>query len=134
VKLWLRPVVAGIVGYALIVLMTSAGFSVWLEDQPLHTSGRMMLAGLVVAVSAGLAGGSLSRALGGSRYALISTLLLLAFDSAYVLFFFEGTASSWFDALGSFTLIGSTLAGAWLVERALSSRPRGSAPQSAGAP
>lgn len=101
-------------GYAVIVLLTSVGFNVWLEGKDLFALGAVGMAqGVLVATVAGLAGGYLAGWIGRKHPLKHAALVLipLAIDTAYVLFWFDGTAPLWFDAMGSATLMAFTLIG-----------------------
>ena len=109
-----------LVGYAVIVLITSYGFeaihgrgSLW------GSSGFILFEGTLVAIVAGLAGGLIAGWIGAGRGWINASLVLipLAVDTTYVLFFFKGTAPWWFDAIGSGTLMTCTLLGGWLRDR-----------------
>lgn len=113
-----RLVAAGLLGYGLIVALTSAGFNGWLAGADLYRGGPLLQAkGTLVALIAGLAGGTLAAAIGPRRPLLhaAAVLPLLIADTVYVLFFFAGTAPWWFDLAGSLALIGATLAGGAIV-------------------
>ena len=116
-----RLVAAGVLGYALIVALTTAGFNGWLEGADLYRGGPALQArGMLVALVAGLAGGALAAVIGRRRPLLhaLAVLPLLIADTIYVLFFFAGPAPWWFDLAGSLVLIASTVAGG-VVLRAL---------------
>lgn len=116
----LRLVTAGVLGYALIVLLTTLGFVHWLDDANLYRGDRVLKAqGMLVALVSGLAGGSFAAWVGGPRpfpHAL-AVLLLLIVDTVYVVFFFPRTDPVWFDLAGSLGLIAATLLGGFLVAR-----------------
>jgi len=113
----LRGIAAMLVGYAIIVLITSYGFeaihgkgSLW------GSSGFVLLEGTFVAIIAGLAGGLFAGWIGAGRGLINAALVLLPLtvDTIYVLFFFGGAAPWWFDAIGSGTLMACTLLGGWV--------------------
>lgn len=113
-----RLVAAGLLGYGLIAVLTSAGFNGWLGGVELYRGGPLLQAqGTLVALVAGLAGGALAGLIGRPRPLLhaLAVLPLLIADTTYVLFFFAGTAPWWFDLAGSLVLMGSTMAGGALV-------------------
>ena len=112
----LRLVVAGTLGYALIVVLTTAGFD-WLKGAGSYGDWRLMAQGGVIALVSGLAGGALAGLLGGRRplrHALAVVPWLLV-DTTYVLFFFPRKDPLWFDLLGSLGLITATIAGGVLI-------------------
>jgi hypothetical protein len=113
----LRLVVAGTLGYALIVVLTTVGFG-WLDGAGSYGKDwRLMAQGGAVALVSGLAGGALAGLLGGRRplrHAL-AVLPWLLVDSTYVLFFFPRKDPFWFDLLGSLGLIAATIAGGALI-------------------
>lgn len=126
----LRLVAAGILGYAVIVLLTTLGFVHWLDNADLYRGGHLLQAqGMLVAVVAGLAGGWLAAVIGGARPFLhtLAVLPFLAADTYYVLFVFPRTAPLWFDLAGSLTLAGAALAAGLLVR--WWRRSRGAPPQ-----
>ncbi len=126
----LRLAAAGVLGYAIIVLLTTLGFSGWLEDANLYRGDWLLKAkGMLVAGVAGLAGGSLAGAVGGSRpfrHAL-AVLPLLIVDTTYVLFFLPREDPIWFDLVGGLGLMAATVVGglavAGLRRAGSSSRP-----------
>lgn len=117
-KALLRLVTAGLLGYFLIVGLTTLGFVHWLDDANLYRGDWVLKAqAMLVALVSGLAGGSLAAWIGGSR-PLRHTLAVLPFlvaDTIYVLFFFPRTDPVWFDLVGSLGLIAGTLLGGFLV-------------------
>ncbi len=126
-KTILRFLAAGIFGYAVVAVLTSLGFDGWLDGADLYRGGGLLqLQGTLVALVAGLAGGAIAGSIGrvGRTDAddrprpvlhALAVLPLLAVDTAYVLFVFEGTAPWWFDLAGSLVLMAATVAGGWLV-------------------
>lgn len=120
----LRAVAAAVLGYAVIVALTTLGFVHWLEGADLYRGGAALQAkGTLVAVVAGLTGGALAGFVGGRRPVLHASavLPLLVVDTVYVLFFFPRTAPLWFELMGSLTLMAATVAGG-LAVRALRGR------------
>jgi hypothetical protein len=114
-----RLAAAGLLGYALIAVLTGAGFNGWLAGADLYRGGALLQAkGTLVALVAGLAGGALAAAIGPRRPLLhaAAVLPLLVADTLYVLFFFAGPAPWWFDLAGSLVLMASTLVGGTLVD------------------
>lgn len=121
---FLRAVAAAVLGYAVIVALTTLGFVHWLEGADLYRGGAALQAkGTLVAVVAGLAGGALAGFIGGRRPVLyaLAVLPLVVADTVYVLFFFPRTAPLWFELMGSLTLMAATVAGG-LAVRALRGR------------
>jgi hypothetical protein len=109
-----RALAAIVLGYGLIVLLTIAGFNVWLGGANLFRGGLLLMAkGMLVAVVAGLVGGYVAGLVGGDRPMLHASLVLLPLmaDSIYVFFFFPRETPLWFEVMGSAGLMLSTLAG-----------------------
>jgi hypothetical protein len=116
-----RGVAAMLIGYVVIVLLTSLGFNGVLGGRPLYGGSLLDLAGgMLIAVISGLVGGCIAGFIGGGRGILNATLVLvpLTGDTIYVLFFFKkSTAPFWFDALAGGTLMACTVLGGLLSER-----------------
>lgn len=115
-----RLVGAAILGYAVIVALTTLGFVTWLDNADLYRGGPLLqIQGAVVAVVSGLVGGAASALIGGRRPLLhaAAVLPLLAADTLYVLLVFPRTAPAWFDLAGGLTLMAATLAGGWAIDR-----------------
>jgi hypothetical protein len=116
-----RGLAAMMIGYAVIVLLTSIGFNGALGGRPLYGGSRFDLAaGMMVAIISGLVGGCIAGFIGPGRGILNAVLVLvpLTGDTIYVLFFFKkSTAPFWFDALASATLMASTVLGGILREQ-----------------
>jgi hypothetical protein len=116
----LRLILAGTLGYALIVVLTTLGFG-WVKgDGSFSGDWRLMAQGGAVALVSGLAGGALAGLLGGRRplrHAL-AVLPWLLVDSTYVLFFFPRQDPFWFDLLGALGLMSATIAGGALIAAA----------------
>lgn len=116
----LRAAVAAVLGYAVIVALTTLGFVVWLDDADLYRGDWLLKAqGILVAVIAGLAGGSLAALVGRRRPLLHAAAVLpfLVIDTAYVLFYFPRTTPAWFELAGGLTLMAATVAGGWLAAK-----------------
>lgn len=117
----LRLAAAGVLGYGLIVLLTTLGFDTWLGDPAFsHEDWGVQAKGALVAVVAGLSGGALAALIGGHRPLrhTLAVLPLLVVDSIYVLFFFEPQRDPFlFDLAAALVLIAATLAGGLLVRR-----------------
>lgn len=126
-----RLVIAGVLGYGLIVALTTAGFNGWLQGADLYGGGAALRAkGALVALVAGLAGGCLAALIGRHRPLLhaVAVLPLLIADTIYVLFFFGGSAPFWFELVASLGLMTSTVAGGvivWAMQRRRPLRPSG---------
>ena len=108
----LLAILAGVVGYVVIVALTTLGFVGWLDGADLYRGGWILKAqGTLVAVIAGLAGGSVAGFIGRRRPVLhaVAVLPLIAVDTAYVLFVFPRTTPAWFELAGSLTLALSTV-------------------------
>jgi hypothetical protein len=109
-----RGIGAMVIGYAIIVALTTWGFDLVHGEGSLYGGGAATWAlGSVVAVVAGLAGGLAAGWIGPWRGLANAALVLvpLVVDTTYVLFFFEDDAPWWFSLAGSLTLMGFTLAG-----------------------
>lgn len=128
----LRLLAAGILGYALIVLLTTWGFTGWLDDANLYRGDALLKAkGLLVALVAGLAGGALAAWVGGRqplRHAL-AVLPLLVADTTYVLFFFPRQDPIWFDLAGGLGLMAATVGGGLVIALARRRRAGPAAPR-----
>ena len=109
------------VGYAVVVLLTSVGFNGLLGGRALYGGSLFdLVAGMMVAIISGLVGGCIAGFIGPGRGILNAALVLvpLTGDTIYVLFFFKkSTAPFWFDALASATLMACTVLGGILRER-----------------
>jgi hypothetical protein len=120
-----RGAAAMIAGYALIVCLTSFGFSVVLGGRVLYGGSLVLLgAAVMVAVVSGLAGGYLAGWIGPARGSVNAALVLvfLTVDTIYVLFFWHGSSPFWFDAMGSATLMICTILGGFLREKSFGHR------------
>jgi hypothetical protein len=117
----LRGLAAMIVGYVVIVALTSFGFNVLLGGRQLYGApGPVLAAGMLVAIVSGVLGGFFAGWIGARRGLLNAALVLipLAADTIYVLFFFKGSSAPfWFDAMASGTLMLFTLVGGLVSER-----------------
>jgi hypothetical protein len=103
-----------VAGYAVIVALTTAGFTGWLENANLYLGGiSLILKGMLVAVVAGVTGGYVAALIGGRRPLLHAALVLLplAADSFYVFFVFPRQTPLWFEVIASAGLMAATLAG-----------------------
>jgi hypothetical protein len=112
-----RQILAPVVGYAVIVLLTSALFAA-LPPFRVTAPWWVLVAGTLGAVVAGLCGGSTAALVAGSRHFVLgcAVLVFLVIDTAVVLSR-RGPDPVWFDLGGSLTLMAATVAGAWLVAR-----------------
>lgn len=133
----LRLVAAGVLGYAVIALLTTLGFVHWLDDADLYRGDWLLKSqGGLVALVSGLCGGAVAALIGGRRPWLhtLAVLPLLAVDTIYVLFFFArpDPAPLWFELVSSLGLFAATLAGGWLVA-ALRGKREGRVPSAEGA-
>jgi hypothetical protein len=122
-----------IVGYGVIVLLTSLGFNGVLGGRPLYGgSPAILAAGMLVAVIAGLAGGCAAGFIGPGRGLFNASLVLVPLigDTIFVLFFFKRSAAPfWFDTLAAATLMVCTLAGGLLKELGVRGKTKGSRDQ-----
>jgi hypothetical protein len=120
-KFIIRCAAAMIIGYGVIVLLTSFGFNIVLGGRPQYGGPPLDLAaGMMTAIISGLVGGYVAGLVGPGRGMLNAALVLmpLIVDTIFVLFFFKkSTAPFWFDALGSATLMACTLLGGLLKEK-----------------
>jgi hypothetical protein len=98
----IRGAAAMIVGYGVIVVLTSLGFNGVLGGRALYGgSPAVLVTGMLVAVIAGLAGGYTAGFIGPSRGSLNASLVLIPLvgDTIFVLSFFKrSNAPFWFDA------------------------------------
>ena len=115
-----RGTAAMILGYGVIVVLTSLGFNGVLGGRPLYGGSPVVLGtGMLVAVIAGLAGGYTAAFIGPARGLLNASLVLIPLvgHTIFVLFFFKrSNAPFWFDAFAAATLMVCTLAGGLLKE------------------
>ena len=112
----LRSIGAVTAGYAVIALCTTLGFEVLLGGIGYYkSSAGVLLAGGVVAILSGLAGGLTAAWLGGRArvWHAAGTLVWLSIDTAVVLSR-GGQDPVWFDLGGSLTLMASAVAGGLL--------------------
>jgi hypothetical protein len=120
IVLIVRGLAAMMIGYAVVVLLTSVGFNGLLGGRPLYGGSPFdLVAGMMVAIVSGLVGGCIAGFIGPGRGILNAALVLvpLTGDTIYVLFFFKNsTAPFWFDAMASATLITCTAVGGILTE------------------
>ena len=115
-----RALAAMIVGYAVIVALTSLGFNGVLGGRPLYGGSTLdLVGGMLVAIISGLVGGCIAGFVGPTRRILNAALVLvpLTGDTIFVLFFSKSTAPFWFDALASATLMACTVIGGLLSEQ-----------------
>jgi hypothetical protein len=115
VKRVLRAFAAMIIGYGVIVALTSLGFNVVLGGRSIYGGSMLVLiSGMLVAVISGLAGGYIAGLIGPMRGLMNAMLVLipLAVDTVFVLFFYgRSNAPFWFDTMASATLMICTLGG-----------------------
>jgi hypothetical protein len=120
-KYVLRAIGVMIVGYGVIVVLTSFGFNVVLGGRPIYGGSIVVLvSGMLVAVISGLVGGYTAGLIGPMRGLINAILVLipLTVDSTYVLFFYKrSNAPFWFDAMASATLMLCTLAGGFVQQK-----------------
>lgn len=115
----LRSIAALIVGYAVIVILTTYGFRFALDGQKIYGSGAfVMLKGTLVTLIAGMAGGYVAGLIGSLRPTASAVLVLLPLitESTYLLVFRRLDAPLWFEIIGVLTLLGATLVGGMLRE------------------
>ena len=112
-KVILRGIAAMVIGYAVIVVITSIGFE-YVGQRLYGAQPATLIKGALVAVVAGLAGGLAAGFIGAKRGLVNAApvLIFLAIDTTYVLFFFQPRrAPLWFDLMGSLTLMACALIG-----------------------
>ena len=122
----LREAVAAVLGYAVIVALTTLGLEAWMDGVELWGASRtLQLQATLVAVVSGLAGGAVAALVGGRplRDAAL-VLVFLVLDTAYVVLVFESPAPTWFRLMGGLTLMAATLAGGLWVALARRARLR----------
>jgi hypothetical protein len=109
-----RAVAGFLLGYALVVLITTVGFGLLHPYKPYHRAGLLVaIAATAVAVVAGLGGGAAGRWVGGHRLAGALIAVPLIVESTWLLFFRQVEHGAFaFEAVGAVVLIGSTVAGA----------------------
>ena len=120
-KYVLRILGAMVIGYGVIVVLTSFGFNVVLAGRPIYGESTVTLvSGMLVAIISGLAGGYIAGLIGPMRGFSNAMLVLLplAVDSVYVLLFYKKSAAPfWFDATASAMLMVCTLAGGFILQK-----------------
>jgi hypothetical protein len=109
-----RAVAGFLIGYGLVVLITTVGFGLLHPYKPYYRAGLLVaLAATAVAVVAGLGGGAAGRWVGGHRLAGALIAIPLIAESTWLLFFRHVEAGAFaFEAVGAVVLIGSTVVGA----------------------
>ena len=117
---------AMVIGYAVIVLLTSTGFNGLLGGRSLYGGSPFdLVAGMMVAILSGVAGGCIAGFIGAERGTINAAFVIVPLigDTIYVLFLFKkSTAPFWFDAMASVTLMLCTVLGGILRERIARSR------------
>ncbi len=114
----LRSAASVLVGYGVIVLCTSIGFTPLGGIVHVHAPLGIQAAGALVAIVSGLLGGA-SAALVAPAHPVrhaAAVLIFLAIDTAVVLS--RGADPAWFELSGSATLMLATIGGGVLYRRA----------------
>jgi len=109
-----RGIAGFLLGYAVVVLVTTLGFAL-LPDRPLHSGslGVMAAAG-VVAIAAGVGGGALATWIARSRAVGWLVLLPLIAETYWLLFLRDSNPpADWRDAIAALTLLAAVAAGAY---------------------
>lgn len=116
-----RFIAGFLAGYAVVVLVTSAGFAL-LPDRPLHSgSAGVMLAAALVAIGAGAGGGAGAAWIARNRIAGALVLLPLMAETYWLLFIRRSEPPlDWRDAAAALTLLVAVAAGAWLAPKTIS--------------
>jgi hypothetical protein len=119
---WLRVlwrIGAGLVGFVVIEVATTVGFTplggIIMVTAPL----RMHILATLVAIVSGLLGGMAASLSGGgvSLLPLCVTAGIITAESTFIIAFHRGTNPVWFEFFGAATLLGATIAGGLLVRR-----------------
>ena len=119
---WLRilwRVGAGLVGFVVIEVATTVGFTplggIIMVTAPL----RIHILATLVAIVAGLLGGMAASLSGGgaSLLPLCVTAGIIAAESTFIIVYRRGSNPVWFEFFGAATLLGATIAGGLLVRR-----------------
>jgi len=120
----LRRIGAGLAGFVVVEVATTIGFTplggIIQVTMPLRTH---VLATLV-AIVAGLLGGSAAMLAGGgvSLLPVGITAGIIAVESTYIIAYQRGANPVWFEFFGAATLFGATVAGGFLVRRIFTAR------------
>jgi hypothetical protein len=129
----LRQVGAGLLGFVVIEVTTTAGFTPLGGIIEVTFPLRIQVLATLIAIASGLLGGMAATWAGGgvSRLPLAITAGIIAVESTFIIAFRRGANPVWFEFFGAATLLGATIAGGLLVRRAaLARRVRVSAPAS----
>jgi hypothetical protein len=119
---WLRVlwrIGAGLVGFVVIEVATTAGFTplggIIMVTAPL----RIHILATLVAIVAGLLGGMAASLSGGGRslLPLCVTAGIIAVESTFIIGWRRGANPVWFEFFGAATLLGATIAGGLAVRR-----------------
>jgi hypothetical protein len=108
-----RGIAGFLVGYALVVVITTVGFG-WLDPyKPYHRAGLLvMAAATAVTIVAGLSGGGAAALIARRRLAGVLVAVPLIAESIWLLFFREHPDGAFaFEAVGAITLVASTILG-----------------------
>jgi hypothetical protein len=112
-----RSLAAVVLGYAVIVALTTLAFTTWLGGVSYRNSSREVLAlAALSAVVSGVAGGyAAARAAGRAPLLHAAGVVgLLIAETTLLLLRRPGKDPLWYDLMGAATLMGACLLGGWL--------------------
>lgn len=127
-RVFLRSIAAIVVGYGVIDVLTSVGFSILTKVSGFRdwwgTPPTVLLAATIITVVSGLIGGYLAGIIGAMRPLFNAALVLLplAADSTWVFLYYKSSSPKWFETVGALTLMACTIAGGAIIELRLRSR------------
>ena len=110
---------AGLVGFAVIEIATTVGFTPLGGIIMVTAPMRVHILATLVAIVAGLLGGTASSLAGGGRslLPLCVTAAVIAAESTFIIGWRRGSNPVWFEFFGAATLLGATIVGGLLVRR-----------------
>src|ERR1700730_3347090 len=112
-----RSLAAVVLGYALIVALTTLAFTVWLGGvSSRHPSREVLALAALSALASGLAGGYAAARAAGRAPLLhaAGVVCLLITETTLLLLRRPGKDPLWYDLIGAATLMGACLLGGWL--------------------
>lgn len=127
-----RSVASVVLGYALIVVLTTLAFTTWLGGVSFrHSSGAVLALAALAAVAAGVAGGYAAAVAAGRAPVLhaAGVVCLLIAETTLLMTRRKGEDPLWYSLMAAGTLMAACLVGGWLEARRR--RPSGQARASA---
>lgn len=123
----LRRIGAGLLGFIVIEVATTVGFTPLGGIIMVTAPMRIQILATLVAIVSGLLGGMAASLAGGGASLLPVSISagIIAIESTYILAFKRGANPLWYEFFGAATLLGATIAGGLLIRRiALAKRSR----------